>query len=43
MDNIYLMYNNIYYIKLTASKRVCVSKFKGSVMISLREYFNKDG
>lgn len=31
------------YWPLTKSKRLSVSKFKGSVNVSLREYFEKDG
>ena len=29
--------------KLTSFKKVSISKFKGNVMVSIREYFNKDG
>ncbi|CAD8044583.1 unnamed protein product [Paramecium primaurelia] len=32
-----------YFFELTSLKKVSVSKFKGNVMISIREYFNKDG
>jgi hypothetical protein len=31
------------YWALTKSKRLSVGKFKGSVNISMREYFEKDG
>ncbi|CAD8048131.1 unnamed protein product [Paramecium primaurelia] len=32
-----------YFFDLTTYKKIAISKFKGNTMISLREYFDKDG
>ncbi|CAD8053553.1 unnamed protein product [Paramecium sonneborni] len=32
-----------YFFELTSLKKVSISKFKGNVMVSIREFFNKDG
>ncbi|CAD8132837.1 unnamed protein product [Paramecium octaurelia] len=42
-QNNYTFEDGQYFFELTSFKKVSVSKFKGNVMISLREFFSKDG
>ncbi|KAM3135382.1 hypothetical protein pb186bvf_012540 [Paramecium bursaria] len=39
----YELIDGQYSIDLTAKKRITVSKYKGSKLVSIREYFEKDG